>query len=924
MAITYGDENISYVELGHLVDNVKNNLISKFNITKSDVIGIQIQKGIEGIIVILGALKTGATIVFVDTLQPLKRQLYLLKNSSCSYIISEKSDQSKLDIDRITISHITSLYQGIDHKVKINPQDNAYIIYTSGTTGKPKGALIDHAGLENMAFQQSQQFNMSSNDRLAHFASYSFDAAIAEIFETLVSGSTLVIPTNDDIKKDPIKLMAFLDNHNVTILTVTPSFLRNLKPRHLRNLRMILVVGERLSSDLIYKFNGDLEIYNSYGVSECSICTTIFKIGKPFLGKVLIGKPIKNTEILIVDKNLKEIPNGEIGEMLIGGVGVAKCYVKNESLTSKKFVRIQFKTGIYYRTGDLGRVEIDGNLSFHGRVDDQIKIRGIRIEPKEIELILNSYKRIYNSHVISKDYENSSKLIAFIEKGNYSLNKQDVKKWLLERLPRFMIPNLFIILDKFPLTIGGKLNQKLLYKNIPIREKSDKQETVISVNQKISNIFKKVLNIQDIEEDKNVFDEYGCDSLLALTIVVEIEEELGIPISTSLLTEFPTISQFIKLGLKSPKYKDLDNYKIDKSIKKVIANSTKGEIKNNYLITGATSKLGIELMKLIALDKDIRIFCLMRANSLEDAFKRIDNIIQNSMNLNMELTNRIKPIIGNISLPNLGLSYKDYNFIAEKIDRIYHFAADVNHIKSFELLFNTNVRSIQELVKLCSKSRIKLIHISSCAVFLSSKINRKSTFNERTLLEFAGFGKSSGYSLSKYCAEFILNDLTDYNFDYQIHRLDIIEGEEPINSSLQWIDILISICSKTKLAFKNDELNFDLAPQKSCSIAKAIFALSNLNNSNEKIYHNFPNTRISLSVYLQLKFSNRTDINFVTFDQWIQKISLLYESDRRAKSLIFILRDIQKNSRKFMIKSTRTTRILKTLNINLSNLILHS
>jgi len=502
IALNCGGENISYIDLFKSVDIVKNNLISQFHITNSDVIGIQIQKGIEGVIVILGALKTGATIVFIDSIQPIKRQIYLLKNSSCKYIISENFSHSDLDIVTISIKNITLLYQGINHEVKIKPQDNAYIIYTSGTTGLPKGALIDHAGLENMAFQQSQQFNMSSNDRLAHFASYSFDAAIAEIFETLVAGSTLVIPTNDDIKKNPIQLKTFLEKYEVSILTVTPSFLRNLKPTHLRSLRMILVVGEILSSDLIHKFNQDLEIYNSYGVSECSICTTIYKIGNPFIGKVKIGKPIKNTEILIVDKNLNELANGEIGEMLIGGVGVAKYYVNNKSLTNKKFVQLKFKTGIYYRTGDLGRVEIDENISFHGRLDDQIKIRGIRIEPKEIELILNTHAGISNSHVISKKYKNGSKLIAFIEKGNHLLNKLDIKKWLLEQLPNFMIPNLFIIVNKFPLSIGGKLDQKSLYKKIPLEKVVYKPVTSISLNQKILNIFKKYLTLKILKRTR--------------------------------------------------------------------------------------------------------------------------------------------------------------------------------------------------------------------------------------------------------------------------------------------------------------------------------------------------------------------------------------------------------------------------------------
>jgi len=331
------------------------------------------------------------------------------------------------------------------------------------------------------------------------------------------------------------------------------------------------------------------------------------------------------------------------------------------------------------------------------------------------------------------------------------------------------------------------------------------------------------------------------------------------------------------------------------------------------------------LIKNLALDKEITIFCLIRANSIKDAFMRIQQILKDSININIEdYIDRIKPIIGDISFPKLGISNKDYNFITDKVDRIYHFAANVNHIKSFELLLNTNVRSIQELVKLCSKTRIKLIHISSCAVFLSSKIRNNSTFNEKTILEFAGFDNSSGYSLSKYCAEFILSDLTDYNFDYQIHRLDIIEGVEPIDSSFQWIDILVSICSKTKISFKDDELYFDLAPQKSSSVAKAIFALSNIDNSVEKVYHDFPNTRISLSTYLQYKFSKRTDMTFISFDQWIEKISFLYKSDKRAKSLIFILSDIQKNSRKFIINSTRTNRTLKSLNIDLINSTSHS
>ncbi len=547
IAIKYGEKSYNYQDLNQKVNQLARSLQQNFGISKGEVVGVLLPKSDEAIISILAVLKLGAAYLPIDTKYPLERINYIIENSGLRVLINNTKVLDKKVVADCVVNYDSLNYineELTNLNTNIISNDLAYVIYTSGSTGKPKGVMIEHGSNVNMSTDIVKQLNVNDRDTILWFASIAFDASVYEIMMTLYSGATLVIPEDKDIN-DITRFCKLATETNTTIVTLPPSYLETLPLDELDTLRIITTAGEAANpKKAIEVIKTGIRYFNAYGPTECAVCTSIYEVfrGDAGLTNIPIGKPIANTEMVILDKDLKQVPIGVKGTIYIAGKGVARGYVNNAELTSKSFVTVSYK-GIdkrFYNSGDIGEWTENGLIVFHGRKDNQVKLRGYRIELGEIEGALSTIEGVRNNHVIVKDIEGNKELVAFYiaEEG---INETKIEDELSKLIPEYMIPKSWVKLNEFPLTINGKIDTKKLLQ-LEIKSVYDYVAPSNDIEKKLTEIWAKTLNI-DVTKVSVLDDffDYGGNSLLAIQLLTAINKNYGIQLELQEVFKLKTI-----------------------------------------------------------------------------------------------------------------------------------------------------------------------------------------------------------------------------------------------------------------------------------------------------------------------------------------------------------------------------------------------
>jgi len=482
-ALRFNDQIFSYKNLNE-TSNQLAALLSDQNVKPGDIIGLAVDRTPEMIIALLAIMKSGAAYVPIDPLYPQKRIEFMLQASSAKILITSNKykDQFQSAADELLIEDIwpkLSSYPKENIKAKINSNSLAYILYTSGSTGDPKGVQIEHHSLVNFLLSMKKKPGINDRDSLLAITTISFDIAGLELYLPLISGAELVLADAESAKDGRI-LLEIIENQNISMMQATPSTWRMMiEAGWERKLPIkILCGGEALPKDLADKLvarSGSL--WNMYGPTE----TTIWSAAKQIIADdetITIGRPIDNTQIYILDDYLKALPEGSIGEIYIGGDGVARGYLNRSDLTNERFVDNPFpelSEGKIYRTGDLGKFVEGGEVQCLGRIDHQVKIRGYRIELGEIEQALIKQEGIKEAVVIALQ----ERLVAYVvpdgsgvqatsinNEYNEDLQiQQQLEKWkhgIKDLLPEYMLPRDFVFLKTLPLTPNGKIDRNAL------------------------------------------------------------------------------------------------------------------------------------------------------------------------------------------------------------------------------------------------------------------------------------------------------------------------------------------------------------------------------------------------------------------------------------------------------------------------------
>jgi amino acid adenylation domain-containing protein len=565
IAVIYEEKQITYLELDKRSDQFANFLRVKKQITKGEPICVLLDRSEWFVITILGILKSGAYYVPIDLSYPEERIKFILEDCDSRFLISESSTSQKdyfSDIDIIAPSDNTIYETEVTEEYPVIQQDDlAYCIYTSGSTGTPKGCLINHSNLSNyVKWANSFYFDNIDSGNWGCITSVSFDLTITSLFTSLTRGKKLWIGSE---KKDVNQLLKeSFNNPHIDTLKLTPAHLsvvRELKIEQ-TSIKTIICGGEQLHKnqlDFLWDLNNDMKIYNEYGPTEATVGCIVKEITKED-SKILIGKPIANTKVHILNKEGNPCQIGMVGEIMISGEGLSSGYLNRPELTQQRFVsNDHFAEGKkYYKTGDFGRWLSDGNIEYIGRQDDQVKIRGYRIELGEIEKQLLSKEDINNvTLLVTHATTGEKELTAYIVADNEQ-NILELRQYLSEKLPDYMIPLYFIQLDKLPLTINGKIDKKHLAE-LGVKEISLGQSYVAPRNEiekKLVGIWEEVLQKEKIGV-KNDFFEIGGHSLKATRLINEYYKVFDVKLGLKELFDNLTLESHAKLISHSIKFK---------------------------------------------------------------------------------------------------------------------------------------------------------------------------------------------------------------------------------------------------------------------------------------------------------------------------------------------------------------------------------
>ncbi|WP_075186283.1 hybrid non-ribosomal peptide synthetase/type I polyketide synthase [Teredinibacter haidensis] len=606
-AVIHNNATLTYGELNTKANKLAHELI-QLGVTKNSLVGICIDRSIEMVVGLLGILKSGGAYVPFDPDYPISRLVFMATDSCISIMVTESKYESlipDLTIHALLLGNSTETFSrqpGTNPTINSRPTDLAYMIYTSGSTGKPKGAMISHRAIINRLIWMQVEYNISESDRILQKTPMSFDVSVWEFFWPLIVGAKLVM-ANAGGHKDPQYLIDIIEKQNITVLHFVPSmlslFLSTPGLNRITSLKEVFCSGEALPHELTKRFFNAMHarLHNLYGPTEAAVDVTYWECKPGDISTLVpIGKPISNIQMYCLDENLNPVAGGEEGELHIGGIGLSDGYWKRPTLTEEKFIDNPFSTEAnakLYKTGDLGRFLPDGNIEYLGRIDFQVKIRGLRIELGEIEAELLKHEAIRTATVIpSNDSLGEKRLLSYLvvdKQKKFSI--PELRQFLASRLPDYMIPAAFILIENMPLMPNGKTDRKALPQGTISRP--DLNQPYIAPGTKLEkilcSIWKNLLNMDKVGVDDNFFD-IGGNSLLSMMVVTELNDQENITLPLVKLFQHPTVRS---LALRLEGSAD-NNIEIDKifersaSLKQTLSAKKRGE--NEIAIIGMSGR----------------------------------------------------------------------------------------------------------------------------------------------------------------------------------------------------------------------------------------------------------------------------------------------------------------------------------------------
>jgi amino acid adenylation domain-containing protein len=573
IAVAHQRLQLTYAELNTRANKLAHHL-KKFGVGAESLVGVCVERSMEMLVAVLATLKAGGAYLPLDPTYPKSRLDFMLEDSGVKVLLTEARLLQALPEYKRTIVCLDKDAAIIDGGSDANlietsgPTDLAYVIYTSGSTGNPKGTMIEHRSIVNFIQAAVQEYEISPADRVLQFASMSFDTSAEEIFPALISGATVVLRT-DAMLSSARDFLQACDELEITVLDLPTAYWHELADElttdSLRlpdSLRLVILGGEKALPERLASWrrraSAAVKLVNTYGPTETTVVATVCDLSKHATEsssetEVPIGRPLHNTLVYVLDSNLRPVPIGVPGELYIGGAGVARGYLHRPELTAEKFITNPFadaRAPRLYKTGDVVRYRADGNIEFLSRIDNQVKIRGFRVEAGEIEQALRSHARVSDVLVlVQEDRAGEKRLVAYVVAAPAGQpTTTELREFLSTKLPAYMLPSAFVMIESFPLLPNGKIDRKLL----PLLEQerpalaADFAPPRSPLEESVAKVWREVLKKDQVGIHDNFF-ELGGHSLLGAKLISNLRRNLHCELSLIDVFQSPTIERLTEV-----------------------------------------------------------------------------------------------------------------------------------------------------------------------------------------------------------------------------------------------------------------------------------------------------------------------------------------------------------------------------------------
>ncbi|MFF2042523.1 amino acid adenylation domain-containing protein [Kitasatospora sp. NPDC058170] len=840
-AVVAEDGELSYRELDRRSDRLAG-LLRARGIGREQVVPVCLERGTDLVVAWLGVLKAGGAFLPLNPAHPERRLAQLVEDCGARLVVAsggrrfagvEAVDAAAASPDAPGSPEAPDA-PGIPEAPAewpdlAAPDDLAYLIYTSGTTGTPKGVPVTHRSLVFTLDRVINAYGLTPRDRVLQLAALGFDTSLEQVFATLVSGAALVL--GGARTWAPTELVRRMPELGLTVADLTPAYWHHvlaLLPEGgpgPERLRLVVVGGDTVHADdcrtCLARLPG-VRLVNAYGVTEAAVTSTLCELTPAVLGgaasgpaaPVPIGKPLPGVRVHVLDRRLRPVRPGEKGEIYLGGPGLARGYWRRPGLTAETFLPDPYAPAPgerMYRTGDAGRWRPDGNLEILGRFDDQVKVRGYRVDPGEIESVLAAHPDVRLARVAADGSGDGARVLT----AYYTLvdraasgaraRREQIRDYLAERLPDFMVPAEFVLLDTMPLTAAGKIDRRRLPRTEPLVQRRDGVAITDggrpggrpgpagngnAVEDGVAHLWSELLGIEDVAPGDDFF-ALGGNSLLAMEMIARARIMFGVDVTrirflTRSLLRDPTLRAFAaathtaraggRNGLGEAAVDWAAEAEPDTPLQQSWRPPPSRAEPDEILLTGATGFCGAHLLKTLLHTTRARIHCLVRAPDEEHAMERIRAAQQRFLRHDLADA-RVVPLVGDLTEPLLGLTRQRFESLAGRLDAIHHLGGQVNFIYPYHQLRAANVGGTREIVRLAGHSRgIPVHYLSTLAVLAGFGPAGVTEVTERTPLAYPE-KLSVGYVESKWVAEQLLRNASAAGLPVTVLRTNDVTGD---------------------------------------------------------------------------------------------------------------------------------------------------
>ncbi len=906
------------------------------------IVGVMACRSLELMVGIMGILKAGGAYLPINPGYPASRISYILKDSGAGVLLVNKpcnedvifsgkvldigNELSKDDMEPLT-----------ETRGEGSSSNNlAYVIYTSGSTGEPKGAMIEHRSLVNFLYTMFNMYEggISPEDRCLSISNISFDASVCEIFLPLVFGACLVLNEDSDYL-DVVRLSEIITEKAITFTYIPPSLLMDLAMLLKKSGRRIMldklfVGAEPIKSKVLKEYlllNPSMKILNGYGPTEATIVASFYLFDGTNSTddfNVPIGKPIQNMQIYILDKNMQPVPVNVPGEIHIGGEGVCRGYLNLPDLTAERFIENPFFQGRMYKTGDLAKWLPDGNIKFIGREDNQVKIRGLRIEIGEIENQLLKIEKINEAVVMVKEDQEGNIFLCGYFTASENIAAREIKAFLSKVMPEFMIPRYFVQMEEMPLTLNGKVDKGLLPEPaLEVKAAFEYTPPSNDIEEKLVKAWKEVLKVESIGVNDNIFD-YEVDSLTIMRVLVNVLE-YGWDISMQDFYVYLTIKDLAKkiMGNNPDTEKALNHEQKVIKLKesRELLRDLSLEEPKNIFVTGATGYLGMHIIESAILHTEADIYCLVRGKSFLSAKERLLEKLEFYFEdrYNGLVDERIFVVEGDISKERMGLDERVYRDLCAKIDLVIHGAALVKHFGDYDRFKDTNIYGTENMIAFCRESGAKLNYISTISISgdLFKQDRDDMEFSENDLYIGQSFDENV-YIKSKFQAEKIIFKAAEKGLKASVFRVGNLTGrysdghfqsnihENRFYNTLKFY-IQLGMVSSGDLSRKVEFTPVDIC-------AEAIVKLAKIrSNDGLRAYHLFNSNSLELKEVIDILNSLGCSIEMVEEEAFSCILEDAVKEDGKKELMLNVINDIYGSSRRVFEPSVNVTSEISNL-----------